>query len=375
MFARILIIKPSALGDVIHTLPLLKILRMRYPEARISWLLNREIQGLLEGHPDLDRIFPFNRQAWGEMGRLSRTLQEFSGLIRQVRQARFDLVLDVQGLFRSGLIAYLSGARCRLGFANARELSPLFYTLKAPVPPGEIHAVERYLSLLSPLGIEVKGAGGRCGPHRLDFTLPVSQADRLYIRELLAGETRKGSDSMVRDPGSWIGRPPKTGHTSLDFPLILMSPGARWESKRWPPERFAQLADRLIERDRATVALIGSPSEWPLAEEIRDQMREAPLLLAGQTSLKQLAALMEEASLLITNDSGPMHLAAAMGTPVVAIFGPTSPRRTGPYGSGHRILQKELPCVPCFKRRCREDHRCLRSLEVGEVLEQIAHGS
>lgn len=375
MFSRILIIKPSALGDVIHTLPLLKILRMRYPEARISWLINRELQGLLEGHPDLDRIFPFDRKAWGGAGRLSRTLRELFALIRQIRQARFDLALDVQGLFRSGLIAYLSGAPCRLGFANARELSPLFYTLKASVPPGEIHAVERYLYLLSPLGIELKGGGGRDGLLQLDFTVPVSLADRLYVRGLLGGENRERLRSGVREGEAGSSRPRKADRRSPGSPLILMSPGARWESKRWPSERFAQLADGLIERDRATVALIGSPSERPLAEVIRAQMRETPLLLAGQTSLKQLAALMEEAGLLVTNDSGPMHLAAAMGTPVVALFGPTSPLRTGPYGAGHRVLQKKLPCVPCFKRRCPEDHRCLRSLEVAEVLEQIAHSS
>ncbi|MBI2876893.1 MAG: lipopolysaccharide heptosyltransferase II [Candidatus Tectomicrobia bacterium] len=346
MFSRILIIKPSALGDVIHALPLLKLLRGHYPQAQIAWLVNRELQGLLEGHPDLDRIFPFERRVWGERGRLSRTLREFAALIRQLRQARFDLALDVQGLLRSGLIGYLSGAPHRLGFANAREGSPLFYTQKAAVPPGEVHAVERYLCLLSALGIATGAEGDREGPLSLDFTFPLGEADRLYARGLLEGR-RAGSS------------------------LILMSPGARWESKRWPPEHFAWLADLLSERERATVALIGSPAETPLAESIRAQMKTAPLLLTGRTSLKQLAALMEAADLLVTNDSGPMHLAAALGTPVLALFGPTSPRRTGPYGVGHRVLQKTLPCIPCFKRQCPEDHRCLRGLGVKEVLEAV----
>lgn len=336
---RILLIKPSALGDVIHTLPLLKALRKHFPEARISWVIKEDLRNLLEGNPYLERTFPFDGRVWKNPTSTRRIVQNFSRLIREIQRERFDLALDLQGLFRSGLIAYLSGAACRAGFARARELSPIFYNLKVPGPQMELHAIDRYQRFLSHLGIEAT---------EIDFPIAFTDADRGHARSLLKAGAH----------GKRIRR------------WVFLNPGATWESKRWPTERFARLGDELQKRYDVRVALIGGPGDIPLAEEIESRMASAPLVLAGKTTLRQLAALFREGTLLITNDSGPMHMAVAMGTPVLALFGPTSPNRTGPYGKGHRVLQrKELSCVPCFKKRCPEGGECLRDIETEEVLE------
>jgi len=338
-YNRILLVKPSALGDVIHTLPLLKALRSRFPEARISWVVKEEFSNLLEGNPYLEQTFPFDGKGWKEPANAGRIVLNFARLIRKIRQEQFDLVLDLQGLFRSGLVTYLSGAACRAGFSGARELSPIFYNLKVPGPQMELHAIDRYLRFLSHLGIEAKG---------FDFPITLTDADREHVRNLLRGEACSQSGRR----------------------LVLLNPGAAWESKRWPAKHFAQLGDGLRKRYGVEVGLIGAPGDLPLAEEIRSQMVSAPLMPVGRTTLRQLAALFQEGTLLITNDSGPMHLAVAMSTPVLALFGPTSPRRTGPYGKIHSTLQRtDLSCVPCFKKRCPEAGDCLRTIEADEVLE------
>jgi ADP-heptose:LPS heptosyltransferase len=155
-----------------------------------------------------------------------------------------------------------------------------------------------------------------------------------------------------------------------DRKVILNAP-ARWPSKSWPKESFAELGDQLASRIGAKIILTGGRADRSLVEEIASQMRTRPLVAAGRTTLKELCALFRKVDLVITCDSGPMHIAAALGTRTVALFGPTDPRRTGPYGMGHRVLQKQMDCVPCFKRRC-PDNRCLKEITVEEVGEAAA---
>lgn len=335
-YRRILIIKPSSLGDVIHALPTLAALRDRFPSAHITWLVKRQWAGVLERVEGLDRIWPI------ESG-----LQGWLRMVAPLRAAAFDLVIDLQGLLRSGAIAWLTGCRTRIGFANAREGSPFCYTQRVAVPTSDMHAVDRYLFVASAVGASPKGAP--------EFRIRLASTDRERITELLR--------SVGLVPGA---------------PWLAMNVSARWDTKRWPPEHYAAVADALHKERLAPVALIGGPDDRAVTQTVLSRMQTTPIDLTGQTSPGLLPALLASASLLLTNDSGPMHIAAAMGTPVVALFGPTSPLRTGPYGADHRVLTSGVPCSPCFSRTCRNPVplECLTTIDpktvVDAVREQLA---
>jgi heptosyltransferase-1 len=330
-YRRILIIKPSSLGDVVHALPTLAVLRQTFPHAHIAWLVKRQWAGLLERAEGLDAVWPVESGVTGWLSAIPR-----------LRAAGFDLAVDLQGLLRSGALARLAGCPTRIGFANAREGSPFFYTHRVSVPATEMHAVDRYLLVAAACGATVQRAP--------EFRLRPLPADRQEIAVLLS---RHGLPA--REP--WIG----------------VSVSARWPTKRWPPEFFATTADRLQEKGLGRVVLIGGPDDRAAAQAVKGLMRTAPVDLAGATTPALLPALLESAALLLTNDSGPMHVAAAMGTPVVALFGPTSPTRTGPYGNGHHVLRSGIPCSPCYSRTCRNtvELECLRTISPDRVIEAV----
>jgi len=309
-YRRILIIKPSSLGDVVHALPTLAALRERYPQAHIAWLVKREWAGLVERAEGLDAVWPVEP---GAMGWLSA--------VPRLRAPGFDLAIDLQGLLRSGAMAWLAGCPTRIGFANAREGSPLFYTHRVSVPTAEMHAVDRYLLVAAACGAPAQGAP--------QFRLRPFPADRQEVRILLS---RHG----VSPHEPWIG----------------VNVAARWLTKRWPPESFATTMDHLQEKGVGRVVLVGGPDDQAAAQAVKRLMRTMPVDLSGETAIGLLPALLESAAVLLTNDSGPMHVAAAVGTPVVALFGPTSAVRTGPYGAGHQVLTNPVPCSPCFQRSC-----------------------
>jgi lipopolysaccharide heptosyltransferase I len=310
-YPRILIIKPSSLGDIVHALPTVAALRAKYPQAHIAWLVKRQWEGIVERAEGVDRVWPVD-------GGLRGWLSQVSAL----RAAAFDLVVDLQGLFRSAAMARLTGCSTRVGFANGREGSPLFYTIRVPVATPEMHAVDRYLLAAAALGATVQ---------------PVPAA-RFRIRSEDNEAVRRLLHAHGLAPGDrWV----------------AMNVSARWPTKRWPRERFAAVADKLQDEGAGRVVLIGGPDERTDAESLKALMRTAPVDLTGRTAPGLLPALLDGAALLITNDSGPMHVAAAVGTPVVAMFGPTSPVRTGPYGTGHAVLTHAVSCRPCFSRTCR----------------------
>ena len=320
MYKNILIIKPSSLGDVVHTLPLLKDLRMGFPDAHIAWLIKRQYAGILEGNPYLNEIIPWEWDGFG--------------LIKKIKESRFDLVIDVQGLFRSGFVTFLSGANERVGFKNARELSPLFYTKRVSVPAMDIHAVDRYRLITDYLGIK---------QYPPDFTIIIDEQEKGYAERLLF-------ESGVKDGDI----------------LVMVNPSGRWQSKRWGTEKFASLCDVLSSEYGVKTVIIGGPEDIRTACKVKTLMRTTPIITACSTTIKGLAALLSKAKVLVTNDSGPMHIAAALNVPVVAIFGPTDPGRTGPYGKGNIVVRKEMPCSPCFKKYCR-DLLCMESVSVEEV--------
>ncbi|MBM4274541.1 MAG: lipopolysaccharide heptosyltransferase II [Deltaproteobacteria bacterium] len=326
---RILLVKLSSFGDVIHTLPTLEALREAFPPAHITWLVEEAYAGLLRGHPALDEVWPAPRVRLNQ-GRGIQGAAEMARLTRRLWQQPFDLVIDLQGLLKSAIWVFLARSRRKVGYDCTRELSYLALTERLPPFDPEAHAVRRYLNLARYLGAPPT-------PPRFRFGFPISF------------------------------EPSKFQMT--DRPLVVLHPGARWATKLWPPPLWAQLADWLARDQGLQVAITGSAGDRPLAEEILAFMREPARNLAGRTSLEELAGLMAHAAFAITADTGPMHLAAALGTRVVAIFGPTAPWRTGPFGEGHQIVRLVLECSPCFQRQCPEP-RCL--LDLSPALVQSA---
>lgn len=335
---RILLIKLSALGDVIHTLPFLEALRAAYPQGHITWLVEEAAAPLLQDHPALDEVWVSRRQSWLHAGKngLSRSqaVREFLALVRQLRKPAFDLVIDLQGLLKSAMWVALSRSPRKIGYNKTREFSYLALNERLPPFNPEAHAVRRYLDIAHYLGAPP------AAPHfRLSFTDEI---------------------------GDW--QTPLW--TELSGPLIVIHPGTRWPTKAWPEKKFAQLADRLIIEFQARVVFTGSRSDRQLIARIKDNMRHQALDLSGRTNLKELARLLQKANLAITTDTGPMHLAAALQKPVVALFGPTAPWRTGPFGQGHQVIRLGLHCSPCYKRQCRQPE-CMTGIEVEPVLTAI----
>jgi heptosyltransferase I len=325
---NILLIKPSSLGDVVHALPVLNLLRRRFAGAKITWLLSRACAGLLEGHPQLDEIMLFDRKRLGQAWRSWRALGELREFARDLRGRRFDLVVDLQGLLRSGWMAWRSGAAARAGFANAREGAWLFYNLRVPIETIEQHAVDRYLHVAEALG---------CGREPVESRFHVTAEDRAAVADMVERAER--------------------------YAVVL--PGANWSTKRWPAERFAELIALMRGRYGLKAVVAGAADAVELAPKLG-----ADINLAGRTSLRQLVALLERASLVVANDSGPMHIAAALGRPLVAIFGPTNPVRTGPYGRMDCVVRANVDCAPCYSRKCSHVN-CMQRLEAAEVMKTV----
>lgn len=356
---NILIVKLSAIGDVIHTLPSLAALRRSYPDADITWVVEEAAADLLTGHPDLDRVVVSRRKAWMRdfrRGKIVAPLREMRAFLRVLRSRPYDLVIDFHGLFKSGVIVLLSGGKRKLGYDSLQEGSGLFYNEKIPEAM-EKHAVDRYLDFVRYL----TGEGGAAAPK---FII-VPEEEALGLSGLpLRQEPPEGGESLEKGGGereSGGGRKPK----GL---FVAVSPVAFWETKLWEDDKFAELGDRIRQELGISVVLTGGEA-GPL-DRIQARMTTEAVNLGGRTTLRELAALYQHAALVVTTDSGPMHLAAAVGTPVVALFGPTDPDRTGPYGPGHRIIRRGLSCSPCFRKACKAP-RCMTDISVEEVFAAV----
>jgi lipopolysaccharide heptosyltransferase I len=329
--ARILFIKPSSLGDIVHAFPVVSAIKTRWPGSRITWLVKRQWADLVERAEGVDHVWPVEMTvgSWIREG-------------LALRAQRFDLALDLQGLFRSGILARLSGAPMRIGFANGREGSPSFYTQRVPVPSPDIHAVDRYLSVAVALGASL--------PDKPRFGFRLLEEDMATVRELCR---RSGF--------------------SVDRPWVAMNIGARWPTKRWPLSSFAAVVDQLHEAHCDPVVVIGSTDDRLHTNRLRALTKSPFIDLSGEIPLGCLPALLSKATAMVTNDSGPMHIAAGLGVPVVAMFGPTSAIRTGPYGVGHHVLTGQVSCSPCYSRVCRHDPEleCLHLIQPPHVVDVI----
>jgi lipopolysaccharide heptosyltransferase I len=312
--ARVCIIKPSSLGDIVHALPILSALRGRWPGAHLAWVVNAPFRDLLEGHPDLDDLIVYDR---GRRGIDAAGIGGMAGVLARLRRGRYDLTIDLQGLFRSAVLAAATGAKVRVGMADAREGARWFYTHHVDAPRLGIHAVDRALRVAAALGADVA---------KPRFHLAIPEEDRHWARQALA---------------------------ALPRPCVILNLGARWQTKRWPPQSFAAIGRRAVEEFAAGLIAVGAAGDRPLVDALARQVAPVPLLdLCGQTRLRQLAALALEADLLLSNDTGPLHLAAAAGARVVGIYTCTSPRLTGPYGPRVATVQSGVWCAPSFRKRC-----------------------
>lgn len=324
--AKILIIKPSALGDIVHTLPFLAAVRATFPAAEIHWVVARGLHTFLEGHPMINRLWIMDKERWKEISRFREIIPEINTFRKALAEEHFDVSIDLSGLLRSGLITFAAGARYKLGFADSDEGSPLFYTHK--VEGGrQIHAIDRYLKLAALMG---------CDTSQVSHPMPPYPADSPLL-------------------------------SSLPEHFCIIAPSAGKEANRWPADRFGALAAGLPLRS----IIISNKADAAVAEAVVAASKGMALNLSGQTGLKELVALIARAQFFISNDTGPMHIAAALGIPVFAIFGPANPIRTGPYGTIHTVIQEQLHCIPCYRRKPCNKWTCMKNITVEKVRETI----
>jgi len=330
---NILIVKLSAIGDVIHTLPSLTSLRRLYPRAHITWVVEEAAADLILNHPQLDKVLVSHRKTWMKnfkKGQFKKNYGEVTQFVRDLRKRPYDLVIDFHGLFKSSIIVFLSGGKRKLGYDSLQELSGLFLTEKIPEDMDK-HAVDRYLDFPLYLGAKKK---------KVEFILPSSADTENKVKLLL------------------------DDYELQENKFVAINPIAYWDTKLWDNEKFAKLADLI--QDKLKIKVIFTGSESKSIEEITSKMESKGINLGGKTSLMQLACLFKKALMVITTDSGPMHLAAAVETPVIAIFGPTDPSRTGPYGKGHTIIRTNLSCSPCFLKKCKTTN-CMKNITPEQV--------
>lgn len=334
---NILIVKLSAIGDVIHTLPSLAVLRRLYPDAHITWVVEEAAADLVKNHPYLDAVLISRRKSWSkdiQKGKILKPLFDMRSLIKELRQRRYDLVIDFHGLFKSSIIVFLSKGKRKLGYDSLQELSGLFLNEKISEDMNK-HAVDRYLDFPRYLGAKIDN---------VEFILPQNNDAEAKVRLLMSK------------------------YKLDDKKFIAINPVAYWKTKLWDNKKFAHLADLANSKLKMKVVFTGSEKEF--IEGITSRMTTEGINLGGQTSLLDLSYLYKKAQMVITTDSGPMHLAAAMGTPVIALFGPTNPVRTGPYGKGHTIIKADLPCSPCFSKKC-STRKCMKDILPEQVFVAI----
>jgi lipopolysaccharide heptosyltransferase I len=332
---KILILKPSSLGDVIQALPVLRLLKLHFREAEIYWWIDASLAPLIEGDPDLAGIVRFERRRWAS----PLNWPEMFRSVRWMRKQHFDLVIDLQGLLRSAAFAWLARGKFLAGLDNphegGREGASSFYDLAVRDSTG--HAVERCLSILPALGVPV---------HKNFQWLPE--------RPKIADEIKK----------KW-----PQAHEAR---WIALQPGARWPTKCWPTPNYAELVRLLAQKyPDVRFAVMGSGEDRARGATIAAAAPERVLNLCGETSLPEMMEWLRRCQLMVTNDTGPMHVAAALGMPLIALFGPTDPGSTGPYGQLENVLRIDLPCAPCFKHSChwKNPMECLTAITPARVFE------
>ncbi|MCE5194414.1 MAG: lipopolysaccharide heptosyltransferase I [Nitrospiraceae bacterium] len=324
---KILIIKPSSLGDIVHSLPFLTSVSKKFPKAEIHWMVAKGLEGILQGNPMISKLWIINKDKWKKINSINNTFSEIISLVKNLRKEKFDIIIDLQGLFRSGILTALTGSKLRLGFKDAREGSSLFYTHKV-ITELNSHAVEKNLKIAGFLD---------CPISNVSFDLPFVQ-NRFDISKIIPKNEK--------------------------YAVII--PGARWETKKWPADRFGELASKL----RLKSIIVGGEADIDVAADISKKSMNKGISIAGKTDIGDLIGIIKNSEFIVSNDTGPMHIAVALGVPVFAVFGPTNPIKTGPYGKGNFVFRAEIECLPCYKRKCK-DVKCMKMIQVENVLNAI----
>lgn len=311
---RILIVKLSSLGDLFHALPAVRNLRDGLG-ASIDWVVQTEYADVVRCFTDVNRVIAFRRRYF---------LWKLGSFLKDLREAEYDYIIDLQGLFKSALVTRWARGKQRIGPSFHREGSRFFYTAVAGEKNKERHAVEENLDIVRHLGLTV-----------VSPQFPVSF------------------------PG-----PP----VDLPSPRVAFLPMSRWKSKNWPLASYAAVARSLLEHANASILLLGGKKDFPVCMELEKLVKGPVQNMAGRTTFTEMGSLLAEMDLVISNDTGPMHMAAALGVPLLAIFGPTDPKRTGPYGSRQRVITSGVPCRPCFDKTCKLGHtKCLEEITTETV--------
>lgn len=334
---KILIIKPSSLGDIILALPTLSALRRSFPDSQISWLIRPEFAPLLKNHPHLDEIIFFDRKFIGKALYNYQAIFALWSLIRELRDKKFDIVLDLQGLFRTASLSWLSGCKNRFGMSKAGEFAHIFYTHKIPQDKASIHLVDYYLKISQAAGVS---------DISVQFILPQDSAASEYVAKLLLTNNINPKNYAV------------------------LIPGSRHTDKYWPIERFAVLADRISEKWGSSVVATGTTSEKTLIDKLSKLSKTPVANFAGLTNLSQLVTLLKGAALVVSNDTGPGHIAAALGMPLVIIFGRANPARLAPYGRKHCVAAID-PDGRGFKSNSSDPKYDVKAVSLDEVYHKL----
>jgi lipopolysaccharide heptosyltransferase II len=347
-YRRVAVIKPSALGDIAHAVPVLSALRDLYPDAHISWVANRGYVPLLAGHPHLNAVVPFDR---GTIARGPLAAAVYSvAFANDLRRRRFDLVIDLQGLLRTGLMTAATAAPVRIGFANAREGSRHFYTHAIDVPDADrVHAIDRYWRVIEALG------GGHL---KKQFILPVNAKELAAVDAELAPHPR---------------------------PWVAVAAGARWLTKRWPVGAFAEIGNRVHRETGGTLVLVGAADDIGLSADLSARLAGPVVDYTGKTGIAKMVAVLKRADAMLSNDTGPLHVAAALGVPCVAPYLCTKPVLHGPYPAHAQAVHgipTQVPCGGSYLRKCPHQLQCMGELTpdrlwpaVAEVLQSWRRGS
>lgn len=339
MSSNILVVRLSSIGDLVHTLPAVAALRKRFPDARIDWLVESRHREVLLDNPDVDSLIEVDTLGWRRRLLSPGTWREIVSAISRIRERRYDFVLDLQGTIKSSVTAFLAKSDRRIGFATSHlkeRVAALLYNERVRPNGTRPHVIDRQLLLLTALGIE---------SHERKFPLVIPEA------------AERSTSARLEELG--LG----------DY--VVLNPGGSWVTKRWSPEKFGRLAAAIDRELQLKALVVWGPGEEAMAEAVVEASGGSARL-APRTSLRETLPYLKRARLFVSGDTGPMHLASAQGVPVVGIFGPTDPRKNGPFGEGDEVVCHEVPCGPCYKRHCPGyDNVCMTAIDVPEVLEAV----
>jgi heptosyltransferase-1 len=332
---NILVVKLSAIGDVIHALPVSYALKETFPDAKVTWVVEPPAYDLLTNNPYIDHIIVFEKKKFKSINGFFENFPAFSAELKKIK---YDVVLDLQGLGKSAVIAWMSGAPLKLGCSNMRELSNW---VSKPVCGSNQngHIVERYLDVVRALGCKVE---------KVVFPVEITEKEADIATKLMR---QAGMNS--------------------NNPYVVLAVGANWANKRWPTKFYAALVDALYAKEIIPVVIGGGVIDSRLVAEINEKAEIPAVDLVGKTTLKQLAYMIKNAKAVVGGDTGPMHLAAGLGKPVVMLMGPTDTNRNGPYGQAQNAIEITRTCKHCWKRKCRFNIDCLEEITVGQVMDQL----